>query len=151
MSAEPIVSHPDAPVVSKTKLFSPNQVAVAAFFGGPAAAVYVLWKNFAAVGKDQAAKLTIWFGSGLTVLILAIVPFLPDSFPNSALPAAYTVTAWQVARTYQVSKQQISVSEQYEFQSNWTVAGIAVAFLIALVLVIVAELLLLDQLGVVPL
>ena len=137
--------------LDRTKLYSPNQVAAAAFFGGPIAAIYVLWQNFRTMGNDHAARQTIWIGAGLFILLLAVLPFLPESFPNSALPAGYTVAAFTIAHTYQMSKAAISGSEQYAFQSNWKVAGLAVMFLVATAAVIFIELLALDHLGVISL
>ena len=142
---------PDSLDLERTKLYSPNQVAASAFFGGPIAAIYVLWRNFRTVGNDNAARQTVWIGAGLFILLLAVLPFLPDNFPNSALPAGYTVTAFMIARTYQMSKAAISESEHYGFQSNWKVAGLAVAFLVATAAIIVAELLALDLLGIISL
>jgi hypothetical protein len=142
---------PDSLGLERTKLYSPNQVAASAFFGGPIAAIYVLWRNFRTVGNDNAARQTVWIGAGLFILLLAVLPFLPESFPNSALPAGYTVAAFTIARTYQMSKEAISASEHHAFQSNWKVAGLALAFLVATGVIIFVEFLALDQLGIISL
>ena len=37
-------------------IYSPYQVFAGAFFGGPIAAVYLVWKNFEALGKESLAR-----------------------------------------------------------------------------------------------
>ena len=118
------------------RLYSPNQVGCAAFFGGPFAAAFVLWSNFRALGKDVAARQTLIGGALFTLALLLIMPFLPDRFPNLAIPIAYTLAAGLSAQKYQLSKSAILESEQYAFQSNWNVFGVSIAMMIAFLIVI---------------
>jgi len=122
--------------MNKIKLYSPNQVGCAAFFGGPFAAVFVLWRNFCALGKGVAARQTLIWGALFSLALLLVVPFLPDKFPNLAMPIAYTLAARLSADKYQLSKLAIQESEHYAFQSNWNVSGIIFAMFIAFMIIV---------------
>jgi hypothetical protein len=122
--------------MDKIPLYSPIQVGVSAFVGGPFGAVFTLWKNFRALGNERAATHTLIGGAVFIVAVLAVVPFLPDKFPNSPIPIAYTVAAIVIARQYQLTKQAIRESEQYQFRSNWNVFGISIGFMFLFLAVI---------------
>jgi hypothetical protein len=122
--------------MNKIKLYSPNQVGCAAFFGGPFAAVFVLWSNFCGLGKGVAARQTLIWGALFSLALLLALPFLPGRFPNLAIPIAYTLAAKLSADKYQLSKSAIRESEQYAFQSNWNVFGISFAMMVAFLIVI---------------
>jgi len=117
--------------MNKIKLYSPNQVGCAAFFGGPFAAVFVLRSNFCALGKGVAARQTLIWGALSSLALLLALPFLPDKFPNLVIPIAYTLAAGHSANKYHLSKSAIQESEQYAFQSNWNVFRISIAMMIA--------------------
>ncbi len=133
------------------RLYSPTQVAVGSFFGGPIAMVYFLWENYVVL-EQRARANQMLVGGGLFVLaLLAFVIYLPDDFPNFLIPVAYTVAARYVAEKTQMSKRQIEASPHYTFQSGWRVAGIAVALLIAFLVLIFGWVFALDGLGIVSL
>src|SRR2546430_5404072 len=111
--------------VGKTKIYSPIQVAVSSFVGGPFAAVFVLWKNFQGLGSTSRAAQTVLWGTLLALLIFAGVAFLPERFPNYVIPIAYGGAAMSIAQQFQLSKKAILESEQYEIRSNWNVFGIS--------------------------
>ena len=137
--------------VHKTKMYSPVQVAVSSLLGGPCAAVFVLWKNFQGLDNSSGATHTIVWGTVLVLLVFLTIPFLPEKFPNSPIPIAYTAVAVSVARKYQLSKKEILESERYEIRSNWNVLGISIAFLFATVAILLSWFLLLDFAGIVNL
>jgi hypothetical protein len=137
--------------VSKIKVYSPVQVLVGSFVGGPFAAVFVLWRNFLALGNTVGATQTIIWGTLLALLVFVALPFLPEKFPNSAIPVAYAATAYLVAQQCQISKEDITKSGQYELRSNWNVLGVSLGFLLASFSVVMVWLFLLDRIGVVRL
>jgi len=123
--------------MDRIKLYSPNQVAVAAFVGGPLAATFVLWSNFRALGNDLGARHTLIWGVLFVLLLLIVLSFLPDRFLGQAgILAAYTVMARHFAEKYHLSKSAIQESEQYAFQSNWNVFGMSVAILVGSFIVV---------------
>jgi hypothetical protein len=134
--------------VTKTKIYSPLQVLAASFVGGPFAAVFVLWKNFQGLGRSSRAAHTLLWGILLALLIFAILPFLPDKFPNSPIPIAYSVAAMSIAQQSQLSKKAILESEQYEMHSNWNVFGISVGFLVVTAVIVIAALYFMVDFGV---
>lgn len=117
--------------MDKVKIYSPNQMICGAFLGGPIGAVFLLYKNFAALGNKSAAKRTVIWGIAFNALLLVSIPFLPKNFPNEIIPIAYTCAAEQIARHRQMTKRAILDSSQYEFQSNWRVLGVSMGFLVA--------------------
>jgi hypothetical protein len=134
--------------VNKIRMYSPVQVGICSFVGGPIAAVFVLWKNFQSLDKNSLAKQTLAWGSLLTLLIFSTIPFLPEKFPNIVIPLAYTSFALAINRQHQMSKKDISASELHQVHSGWNVLGISVGFLVATLVVLVLWILLLDFLDI---
>lgn len=128
-------------------IYSPYQVFAGAFFGGPIAAVYLVWKNFEALGKDSLARQTILWGSVLVLATVAILPGLPENFPPYILPALFGGLAFFIASQYQMKKEAIRGSNEYQFASFWRVVAVVVLSLIAVFVLIVAYLLILWALG----
>jgi len=110
------------------RLYSPNQIGGGSFLGGPFAAVYFVWANFRALGEQGRAAAAMLWGVVFVLVILAVLPFLPEKFPNIVVPVIYSVAARLVAENYQLKKQAIADSDQYDFQSTWKVVGLALAF-----------------------
>lgn len=131
-----------------SKMFSPVQAGVAAFLGGPLAATYVLRKNFLALGSADRARKTMTWGLLLTALIVLLLPFIPDRFPNIALSIVYLVATNQVVRNYQLTKNQIVESGRYTFQSNWLVFLVIVLAILLLIVVVVPYVMALEAIGV---
>src|SRR5258708_2311340 len=82
-------------------LYSPFQVGLAAFLGGPFASCWLLAANYAALGKPSARRNAWLWGIGSTAVLVAVSLFLPVKFPRAIIPIAYTVTLAQIAHTYQ--------------------------------------------------
>jgi hypothetical protein len=129
------------------RLYSPTQVACGTI-GGPVGLIYFLKANFSALGNDAAARKTLIFGALLILCLVALLPFLPEKVPNSPFTIAYILIARGVAQKYQMTKQTISDSPRYDFQSNWRVFGLGLLCLVGSVAVIMGPLMLLAVLGV---
>jgi predicted MFS family arabinose efflux permease len=135
----------------KTKLYSPLQVAMSAFVGGPFAGVYVLKKNFDALSDRTGSQQAMIWGSVLIVVMAVTIPFLPKKTPHYIIPLAYSVGARMIAEKYQMSKQAIHDSGQYGFRSNWNVLGISVASLVGSFALFALWMFGLDALGIIHL
>ncbi len=133
------------------KLYSPNQIGGGSFLGGPFAAVYFVWANFRALGEQGRAAGAMLWGVVFVLVILAVLPFLPEKFPNIVIPAIYSVGARLLAENYQLKKQAIADSDQYDFQSSWKVVGLALLFLAAFFIVAMIWLFALDYFHVITL
>ena len=84
------------------KLHSPTQTFVGTYWGGPLYGIYVVRKNFLEMNKPADAKKTLELGMAFLFLLLFLVPFLPDSFPNLAIPIAYSLAATQLVKRHQL-------------------------------------------------
>tara|TARA_R110000822_G_scaffold60287_4_gene150188 strand:+ start:20646 stop:21071 length:426 start_codon:yes stop_codon:yes gene_type:complete len=116
--------------INELKLYSPFQVTLGSFFGGPIAMVYFLWKNFKTLGKSDAARQTIIWGVVFNVVLLACLQFLPSNFPEIAIPFVYALVAMQMASSWHMDKEDIEVSATFNFQSNWRVLIYSLVFFI---------------------
>lgn len=133
--------------MKQIEIYSPYQVFAGGFFGGPIAPVYLLWKNFKALGKDSLARQAILWGSVLVVATVAVLPFLPEKFPPYVLPAIFGGLAMIIARQSQMTKQAIRESNEYGFASFWRVVLVVVLSLIAIFVLIMAFVVMLWALG----
>lgn len=113
-----------------TRLFSPLQAGLAAFVGGPLAGTYAIRKNFLALGDTENAQRFSLAGLLITILLVLSGPFLPDNIPGTAISIIWVVLTAQVLKKYHPSKEEIAASSEYDFKSNWTVAGAALACLL---------------------
>ena len=124
------------PAQQRVPLYTPLQVRLASFLGGPFAAVYALHYNFVCLKKDRERKLTLIWGATFIVALLATIHFLPEKFPNSFIPLAYTIAAGEIAAKKQLTKEAIVNSENFVRVSGWRVALVSVIAFIAFLAVI---------------
>ena len=108
------------------KVLSPAQIAIVSFWGGPIATVYYLRKNYLATGNKELAQKALLYGTLFIIFMLGLLPFLPEKFPNTALPLANCLAARMIAETTQLKKEQIEGSEEYTFESNWKIFGVGI-------------------------
>ncbi len=116
--------------INPLKLYSPFQVALGSFFGGPVAMVYFLWQNFKTLGKQHAAKQTIIWGIVFNVVLLVSLQLLPNKLPEIVIPFIYSLVAMQMVASWQMSKEAIEASINYHFQSNWRVFAYGLALFV---------------------
>jgi hypothetical protein len=119
--------------VDKTKIFSPNQVLACAFFGGPMAMVYALWKNFQVLERPRDMQHMLFWGSLFIVALLLFSPVIPD-WAEVAIPVAYSFAARSIAEKHQMTKQEIRDSAQYEFQPILNVVVVCIVYFVIFVL-----------------
>ena len=117
--------------INELKLYSPFQIALGSFFGGPIALVYFLWQNFKTLGKSGAAKQTVIWGAIFNLALPPVHQFLPSMFALVILPAIYSLVAMQMASSWQMEKEAIEGSVHFNFQSNWRVLIYSLVLFIA--------------------
>jgi hypothetical protein len=137
--------------VNSPKLYTPLQVRLGSFLGGPIAPVFLLRENFRVLGKSAEARATTIWGGAFVACVLALLPFLPSRFPNYVIPIGYSIAAGVLVEKWQLQKQAILDSGKYQIQSNWRVVGLAIVVLLIFMVVTLIELFLLDALGIVRL
>jgi hypothetical protein len=137
--------------MDRIKLYSPTQVMVGSFVGGPFASVYMLWMNFRALGEEAQAKWTLIWGAVFVAAVFLILPMLPANFPNYVLPVIYSLGARLVAERFHLTKQAIRESGRYIQHSNWNVLGVGIAFLLLFIVLAVSFVIGLDEIGLIQL
>ena len=117
-------------------LYSPTQVFAATFFGSLVAGLWLLAENYRALGDDKAFNNTLIGGAVAVVLFIAFAIFVPEDVPTSGISIGISMGALVAAKRLQgdiFENHQMAGGQQ---QSNWRVAGIALACLIAVLVVI---------------
>jgi len=122
---------------AKPKLFSPHQVLLGAFLGGPPAAIYFIKKNFDVLENHQGVRNILLFGTIFTITILGVLFFLPEKSPNIIMPLIYSWLAYYIVEHFQLSKQKIIDSATYRFESAWKVVSVGFISLIAFSAIII--------------
>jgi hypothetical protein len=118
--------------LDKTKIYSPNQVLAVSFLGGPMAMVYALWKNFHSLQDPHGMRQILFWGSIFIIALMLFAPLMPTTLVAYALPFAYPIAAWSLAERHQLTKQAITDSEDYAFQTVPNVIAVSIIFLIAM-------------------
>ena len=95
-----------------SKMYSPTQIAVGTYLGGPLAAIYYLKINFDTLGKEKLSQQTTVMGALITILLIAVMPFIPASTPNSLIPILYLIPVMMLVKDHQLTKEEISIAEQ---------------------------------------
>ena len=112
------------------KVYSPHQVYLGAFLGGPPCAIYFIYKNFQVMGNAKYASITLLIGAVFFLALLGIVNVLPENLPNMMVPILYSALAGGIVWHFQISKEDEAVNEQFGFISNWQVAKYTAASLV---------------------
>ena len=111
------------------------------------AMVYLLWKNFQVLENPHGMRQILIWGSIFIIMMIGFAPLLPTTWPDYALPIGYALGARSLAESFQMSKQAIGASQDYEFQSVGNVIAISIAFLLAMIAVTLVLLLGLAAIG----
>ncbi len=130
-----------------SKIYSPNQVALGTFLGGPLAAIFFLKHNFDTLGKEELAKQTLQIGIMASLVIIAVLPYLPEATPSMLIPMLYLFPTIMVVKTFQITKDEIMSAEEYSFQSSWKVFGLSLAWMLAFLVAAVLFMFLLESVG----
>ena len=127
----PYASPATEPVTQPIRLYSPQQVAGAAFLGTPIAAAWLFARNFSALGDERASRRALVWGVVGTVAIVVLGSILPARFPAPVLPIAYTMALRELAKLVHGAAFAAHVAAGGQRQSNWRVLGIGLAGLVA--------------------
>lgn len=113
------------------KLYTPLQILIATFLGGPFVATYLLSENFKTRKQKANFKKTFIGGAVLSVLSVLALPFLPDVIPTTLMAFVYLGVAGLVVHLSQLKKGEITISKKFECKTvgNTVIAGI-IGFLV---------------------
>ena len=87
------------------KLFPQRAIAIATYFGGPAAAGYLIIKNYESNNQEGNGKKVFIIGIISTLLIFAGIFSIPehiiDKIPKAIIPAIYTAIIYLIVEKIQ--------------------------------------------------
>lgn len=119
------------------KLFSQRAIAIACFFGGPAAAGYLMKKNYEAYNQADNGNKAFVIGIISTLLIFAGIFSLPehiiDKIPNTIIPLIYTGIIYLIVEKIQGGWLKAHKESGGEFYSGWKATGIGAVFMVILI------------------
>jgi hypothetical protein len=122
------------------KLFSQKAITIATYFGGPAAAGYLVKKNYEAYDQPEKGKKAFIIGIVSTVLIFwgifSIPEHIIDKIPNFLIPAIYTGIIYLIVEKIQGQWIKEHKESGGEFYSGWKATGIGAIFMVILLAVI---------------
>lgn len=121
---------PEKDPYAKT-LHTPLQMFVGSYWGGPLYAVYAIRKNFISLGDEKKAADSLKYGAAFILLLLAVMPFIPDSLPNMVIPVIYCVLGKLLVEKYHLKKDAINQSVDFVYESNWKIFGLGLITLTA--------------------
>ena len=108
----------------KIMLYSPRQMEVATFLGGPMCAVYMLNVNFKRLEKPVYARNVLFIGL-IIVLLWHLVP-LTDKIPQVVYRIIPILIVSGICLKYHIAKQDILEAPLYIFRSNWKVLLVSI-------------------------
>jgi uncharacterized membrane protein YeaQ/YmgE (transglycosylase-associated protein family) len=123
------------------RLYSIAQITVATFVGSPIAGCLLLAHNFRELGVAKAAWHSLIWGVVSTIILLVVASWLPEKFPNAALPVGYCFAMRQVSTHFQGSSISKHLSAGGKKGSWAATVGIGVACLVLLFAVFFGSLL----------
>jgi hypothetical protein len=131
------MSGPQASVATGP-LYSPTQIAVAAFLGSPFAGAWFIAANYQALESPRMARKTLLTGAIATLLLLGIAFVLPDRFPHYVLPLTYTFACRAYAEAMFSATLKQHLSSGGSEGSWWRVVGIGLLMALATVIAMAA-------------
>jgi hypothetical protein len=125
-------------VVDKTNavdVFSPRQIFLGSYLGGPVAALYYLKSNYRVLNNTVAEKSVLFAGGIFIALLTVSLLNIPDNFPRLAIPLFYSGIALLISENLQINKKTEATSKKYRFCSSWRVTKIAIVSLVGYLIV----------------
>jgi len=118
--------------INELKMYSPLQVFLGSLFFGPFTLIFFLWKNFKTMGESAKAKYTLIFGTLFVLLLLLGIQLAPPNInpiiSNFIIPFLCALAALQIANSWQMDKEAIADSMNYNVQSYWRVVAYGLPF-----------------------
>lgn len=128
----------ESAVSPRITLYSPGHIAWATFLGAPIAGCVLMALNYRRFGNSTAANVALIAGLIGTIVLLAIAFVLPDSFPNTVLPAAYTFGMYSCVKALQGNAYEHRLANGGTKGSGWAATGIGFLCLVFMLVAIFA-------------
>jgi hypothetical protein len=88
----------DEQVPASSKVYSPRQIYVASFIGGPLSGGWFLSRNYRAISNSPAAIRSLVAGWAIVVALFPLMFVLPEKIPNYVIPIAYSAGFYYFAK-----------------------------------------------------
>jgi hypothetical protein len=105
-------------------LYTPNQVALAAFLGTALGGAIVLALNERRLGRQQAALVSVLLGLLATAVIVGLAFLLPKNFPGAPLGLLPLIALRGIAAQRQRAFVDAHIAAGGKRASSWAAAGI---------------------------
>jgi hypothetical protein len=116
-------------------LYTPRQVYLASFLGGPLAGAWFFSRNLYFLNAASEARRILIIGLAVTLGLAPLLPFLPKSMPNVVIPLLYSYAFYRYAQR----RFSASPNNAVTYFSGWrtwlTVVGISLAWSLPAVLI----------------
>lgn len=124
------------------KVYRPNAVPVATFFGGPLVAGYLMAANFNAFNEHRKALASWIISISVTIGLFVFLIAMPDTghIPNEMIPLAYTLIAQALMKHYQKARIDTHIAAGGATYSNWRVVGVSLVSLVITVALVFGSL-----------
>lgn len=136
---EPAQARIGAPV------YSVAQIGWSSFFFGPLAGVWFMSRNFAVFGEEGVAFRAVLTGIVGTLFVFIGASFLPESFPNSVVPAVYVGLITALATSLQKQRVEELQAQGFRKATNWRVIGSGLVCLLVTLALVFGALLAIDN------
>ena len=120
------------PLPPSERIWSPRQIGVAAFLGGPLAAAWFFSRNFVAFGEEVRARRSLWLGAALAVVGVAVVCLLPARLEGliPLIPLIYTAAIELIPSSWFKAAYAKHLAEGWVKGSWLLVVGVSVTSLL---------------------
>ncbi|MGR5518949.1 hypothetical protein ACPV5H_26520 [Vibrio harveyi] len=112
------------------KMYSPNQVLLSVFLGGPLGFLYLIYKNFESLNNENGKLKTILFGSAITYIITVSNLFNSGRVFASMTAVLFIFVSIYVTNNFQMNKRAIESSSGFDFHSNFRVILLSLFFML---------------------
>ena len=119
-------------------MYSPRQIFLASFVGGPAAAAWFISRNYRALSRPERVRQSLVLGGVAMGALMLLVFLLPQKTPNNALPIVYSAAIYYYARKEFGSVVTSHLAAGGPKGSWWLVVGIALLSVVAFLGLVVA-------------
>jgi hypothetical protein len=122
----------DTTEITASRLYSPQQICLAAFIGSPVAACWCFARNYRQLGNSGSAQKWLIWGGGGSFILLVLLCVIPGAqrLPHYIIPLAYSLALREVAKRIQGDAVAQHISAGGRLASWWLVIGISLLFLI---------------------
>lgn len=128
-----------------TRYYTPRQVSLACFLGGPPAGCWLMARTYYAASEVRKARASLIWGIVGTLALMALSFVLPDRIPRAPMALVIAVSMEQVAKYLQAPIILRCVSAGIAKGSWWMVVGVAALSILVICGIVVGAVYFLPQ------